>query len=715
MRFELDAKSVKAIIDDPRQNTPVCLDISVLNIIPNDRLVSLLDACVRYGLGKKPVTHRNMVVGALRPFGRYLHSDVAKRSGALPADFEEWQFLALQFGLWFISHSGSNAKFDMRCTWWRKCTRPWLVFLQEEGWIPLGVVWPDLSLSAELVAFGPAARTRVVGELPNRDMEDDNFDDFLDRTIAGPIFWRTDTEYLDEIEAKVRERDKVLGEVLLDYWVKLVRDYRTGKKLLAQVSEERWESKREENWRYDKNTCLTSHRHIDGHLWALRFLRQQLTCTDDIDCLGLKALKGHPAVGWGFLKSESTTPIKPLKEMTALSNEQSALYRPRNILNRFLGVFNNTDFSVALALLIREHPNLNPSSLAGAKVINGRNQSHLIVYGESQSLIFSVDKPRAKSRKYAVLSRRASQIFEHILRATAPIRALLRRANNPRWRFLFLGDVYQGSLGHPGVIRADLLTNSSRRLGVTLVDLYPYLVDFGLVMGTVDFVKIRNTKGIIEWFDTGSLRATAKRLGNSQRTVAQYYIPESLIVAWNERIIRRFQNTILVLAAHEEEWILDVVDMPNLQELTRFLAQLVSDLPFGSSPIADRVHEFFNCNFQAEPVSIDKNHANALLHVKLSVSSLALLLAYRQWAQTNLPPDDQQQSDTSTGLAPKYFIDLAGMLQAVAQSQDIGEELREYLDVARLQRCYQQAVALVPNLVKRIKRLTIHSEKGFSS
>lgn len=72
-----------------------------------------------------------------------------------------------------------------------------------------------------------------------------------------------------------------------------------------------------------------------------------------------------------------------------------------------------------------------------------------------------------------------------------------------------------------------------------------------------------------------------KRLGNSYRVAIEHYIPESLLQVWNERIIRRFQNTLLALAAAEEDYLPEVVDMPNLAELHRFWHSLSMNFLLG--------------------------------------------------------------------------------------------------------------------------------------
>lgn len=710
MQFKVEEGSILAVIVDPRRENVIYRDVSDLSVLPPEELTVLLDLSAKYSIGMKPTSSTTFIYRVLKPLGKYLRCNLARHPGELPKSFEDWLFLTHQFGLWYISNDDTKCELPSRIAKWCKGVCPWLGFLQEEGMIPLSVTWPDFRLPKEAVALEPQDREHVIGELPNQRVNHNAMYESLDKTIAGPIFWSSDAEYLDCVEVTLRERDRALGGALLHYWTNLVRDYRSGKKLLAQVSEDDWLSKEEVNWKLSRTRFLISPAHLEGHIWGLRFMYRELHTSNDPNCLSPVQLRRHPAIPKRFLKHPDATPLKALHQLSSLNKEQLALMSARNMYNRFLGVLNNTDFSVAVALLIREHPNLNPMSLSGALIVNGRGKSHLMVSDESGKVIFSVDKPRARSRKYATLSHKAAQIFRHLLRVTHPIREMLKRAGNPHWRYLFLGDRSHGVFGHPPIIRTDLLCGDGSTGGVTLSSLYPNLSDVGLVKGTVTFSKIRNTQAVLEWFDTGSIQAVAKRLGNSPRTAIQHYIPDSLILAWNERIIRRFQNTLIVLAARDEPWMLEAVDMPNLQELNKFLAQLLLDLPIGSSPIADRAHEYFGLKPGSESLTLNQTHSH--LHVKLSVGSLAILLAYRSWAKNHLSQNDQMLVDSVTGVAPKYFVDLAGWIQTIAQSNEIGEKLRESFDVTRLKKIYQQAMPLLPDLIARIASLSIDSIGG---
>jgi len=592
------------------------------------------------------------------------------------------------------------------------------------------VFWHDMSLPKEQGSHSSPQNSRLIGEDPAKPICDNEIVEKppINKTLAGPIFWHTDAEYLDEIEITLRHRDKVLADTLDDYWLRLVRDYRSGKKMLKQITEADWQQReRSGNWhvpfsfingtgiKCEQKRVLASPKHPDGHIWALRLMRQELINSDDTKCLQAKRLQQHPAVMGAFLASNTQTPLTHLQSTSTLSPAQYAQLSAKKLYLRFLGVLTHCDMAIAMALLIREHANLTPDSLAGAKLLNSYGKSYLLITDVGKPEIFSVDKPRARTRKRVALTPRARRVIRHILLATAPVRALLQRANHPHWRYLFLGYITENSstkLGHPTRINPRLLHDFHGSYTPTLVKLYPALTDANLRSNTLNFAKIRNTQGVLAWFEKGSVRAIARRMGNTQKVCIQHYIPEVLIDAWNERIIRRFQNTLLLLAAHDEDWLLDVVDMPNLAELHRFIAQQVYELPAGRSPIADQMQQDFGARFridQAEPPTEDAQGTKGQLHLRLSTNSLALLLGYRQWAQKHLSPTVQAQPDRETGLTPRHFIDLAGMLQVAAQNKEVGDELRESLDIAKLQRCYTHASDLVSDWAARIDQFSLQN------
>lgn len=711
MNFIFENGSLILELTDPRRIGLVRRDISDLAILQSEDLQKFQDLMKRYLVGKTFNTHIAFLEVVGKPFGRYLRSDsLLMREGRalLPNEYYGWQYLVLQFGLWYISQP-TRCSLESLCRRWQKQVCPWLIFLQEEGFIPMGVFWNNMRLPEESASQGSPKMPSLLGEVPASNVDEEVKIEKvpIDKTLAGPLFWHSDAAYLDAFESRLRLCDNVLAHALKDYWVRLVRDYRTGKRMLMQTSEAMYiELENSNNWLVPKDWMLVkigSSSNPGGFLWALRILHHLLTHSSDVTCLTVYKLNLHPGLvkdGLLFHYRE-----KEMMEPSALLPDQYQLFTPRGIFYRYLGILNGADVAVAMAILIREHPNINPESLSGAKLLNGQNKHFLLVADDNRQ-IFSVDKPRAKSRKYAALSPLAAQVMRHVIRATAPVRALLKKANNPHWRYLFLGDVFQGQLGHAPWSHTELLHDQKR--SVSLANLYPSLAEAGLTSGTLTFAKIRNTQGVLTWFDNGSMVAVSKRLGNSCRTAMKFYIPQSLLTAWNERIIRRFQNTLLVIASHGEEWALDVVDMPTAAELNHFLAQLVVEMPYGQSPLGDQVHEKFGVRFAiGGDTTLVASNLGHSLHVRLSPQSLSLLLGYRQWAADHLPLSAQKLPDKETGLTPKFFMDLAVMLQGAAQNADIGDKLREALDVAKLKRCYDQALELLPSMTKKLSKLSL--------
>lgn len=728
MRFEVRHGELVAVIANPRNTADSVLGLAALGMISPLYLDPLLNSTQRYMLRLKFKSKKNVVGQVLRPFGTFLQweydNEIIIRD--LPVNIAGWQYLVLQFGLWYISHGGSKMTLENRCQEWRKKVSPWLKFLQEDGVIPLSVTWHNMRLPKESVRQPSPDRPTLLGEFPAVKVDQNDLSlPSIDKTIIGPVFWSSEVEYLDEIEKKLRLRDKLLSQCLDDHWLRKVKDYRAGCKMLKVVGDLKWSKReQEENWKFEcvmtfggagqgrgnrvKKFKVASPVNPDGHAWALRLMHKTLMVSSDVRCLQSKFLRLHPAVNCCFLADVKDTPVKVLRESSALVEAAFDLFSIDQIYYRFLGLLNATDMAVAIAILIQEHPNMTPESLAGAYLLNRNDKSYLLLTDKIGSKIFSIDKPRAKKRKYARLSHRAMRIVRHLLRVTQPVRDLLRRANNPHWRFLFLGISSSGKaarhLGHPPNISAFNLHRADR--GASLARLYPVLERNGIKSGTLDFMKIRASKGVLAWFEEGSTRACERKLGNSNRVTIEHYIPQSLLNAWNERIIRRFQNTVILLSAHDETYVLGLIDIPTVKDLEGFILQLIGEHPIHSSPVANKLHEVFGSKFGCDISS--KRSRSGQLYLQLSANSIALLLAYRKWASENLSVDAQNEIDHVTGVAPKYFIDLAVMIQAVSVNNELGDKLKESLDVSKLKRYYHEALKQVSSVIVGINKMRIN-------
>lgn len=320
MRFEVRHGELVAVIASPRNTADSVLGLAALGMINPLYLDPLLDSTQRYMLRLRFKSKKNVADQVFRPFGTFLQWEYDNEIiiGDLPVDIAEWQYLVLQFGLWYISHSGSKMTLENRCQEWRKKVSPWLKFLQEDGIIPLGVTWHNMRLPKESVRQPSPDRPTLLGESPAVKVDQNDLSlPSIDKTIAGPVFWSSEVEYLDEIEKKLRFRDKLLSQCLDDHWLRKVKDYRTGCKMLKVVGDLEWSKReQEENWKFEcvmtfgglgqgrgnrvKKFKMASPVNPDGHAWALRLMHETLMVSSDVKCLQSKFLRLHPAVNSCF-------------------------------------------------------------------------------------------------------------------------------------------------------------------------------------------------------------------------------------------------------------------------------------------------------------------------------------------------------------------------------------------------------------------------------
>jgi len=712
MQFEYTHTQLFAILNNPRSTDPIKICVSNLLRLPSTFLKDLLTATENFSTGFRFRTKQSLVYQALRGFADFL--EVHELEIPL-TNLWDWQILVSEFVWWFLSRGSSKAKLKSRVSIWQKIVRPWLEFLILEGVIPTGLIICNLKLPSENSSAGTALKATVLGEsVADSVIKNEQIikQSYVDKTLAGPIFWHSSEEYLDEIENSLRTRNTALKVILNDHWLKLVKDYRRGMMLMKKIPEDIFISRKYSgNWKIAnsvpqrRNLYLTSPNVPLASSWILRLMKDEIENGDKTNCVSRASLSVHDAFAYDYC-SISGTGIVEIKNSTSLNEHQQKYYSSSQLFERFLGILNSLDMSVALAILIQEHPNFTPEAIAGAELADKYGKTYLLRTDAGDERIFSVEKHRAKSRKFAVLSKRSKHILKHLIRVTQPIREILIRANISQSRYLFMGMIKNGGayeFGHPTHINAHRLHNSN---GLSLAGLYPQLQSFGLTSGTLTFEKIRCTQGVIGWFEKGSIETCAKILGNLPQTSLDHYLPKPLIEMWNERLIRRFQNTIIVLAVDDNSNLLDFVDMPNISDLNSFLSQLVHEIPAGKSPISDLIAKKFGDRFNAKTKNIEGRLYDQLT-IKISVDSIAYLLAYKEWCYTSLNTDQRVQIDERTGLSPSHFIQIAELMQAVANSDVISDAVREAFDVVKLKRIYAVALDLVPNLVRKLTNVSI--------
>lgn len=721
MRIEVGIGTVTAYVDSPRRVKPRVVRLDPLSIIERNDLEQIIALTVIYLAGRSPATQLTFLNAVLSRFGEFtvwyhdlIESDSEKFS--IPRDYASGLHFINQFGLWFVSNPRSTATLKTRSKIWRKIIRRYLLRMQAESIIHGDIEIPLMDLPDEKVTRVKPGRHGVLGG--SIHAEDERLEQSTDRTLAGPIFWKSDADYLNSIERTLRSRNNLLGSVLDDYWLKLVKDYRAG--TLMRVDEAEWKRRVESGeWSYTHicdrggSWCgpseitlkLGSPMNPEGHIWALQVMRNVISRSDDIYCISTSKICQHPALNARFITESSQTPLQGLNEWCSLDKAQLALLKPYQLFARFLGVLTVTDMAVAVAILLQEHPNFTPEALASAELSISEGEYYLSIGGDDGevSKIFVVEKKRARDKKYAILTHRAKRVITHLIRCTEPVRELLKRAGSKFHKFLFLGLTRSGKagphFGHPPSIFA---LNLHRNSGVTLSTLYPALEAGGLMKGNLDFKRIRCTQGVLEWFDKGSIRNVQRKLGNSYRVVINHYIPEVVLHAWSERIVRVFQNSLILIAACKEDYLLEVSDCSSVNELNELIASALRFFPKGRSPLSSLLHTAFANDGKGSKGNSENSDT---LHLRLSDQSIALLIAHKQWATTNLSDEARSAVPDGGGLSADSFIQLTRMLQAVVTSDDVGHQLKDVVDLRRLKESFSRAESLVPELLQKLSSI----------
>lgn len=635
-----------------------------------------------------------------------------KASGSnWPESSQNWNIFTLSLFQFYLTDTNtSQAKTSTRVSTWGTSFVSFLTHLKDEEIIPLDVVIPIINKKK---IRSLAENHPLLGQKGKRISSST---ESAQKLLVDTSVSLTDADYLNNVECRCRYLVSVIKEVCLSHWQKLMKDAETGHRLAAGVTDDEIEEAETEG-RYGEFLPLrqtarfikyASPPHPNAIQWALALIRYTLNTSSDIHCVSAEGIRRSPFFKKTILKDKSTKrSYSGLDGLTSMSRDQWLQLPSHARFYRFAGLLSSLDAAVACCLLTIEHPQFTSESLQNAVLLNVRGKPRLLLTDSNEQSILYIDKPRAGRLKSAALSNLAQQIIQDIVRCTAPVRGVLKRAGNKTWRYLFLGIATRKS--NPGILAAlDASTTfitGDQAEKISLIRLYPILKESGLGVGSFDYRRLRNTMGIICWFETGSILEMSRRLGNTRKVTLENYLPPALLHAWNTRIIRRFQNTLIVLAAHDEPYLLEVTDFPNMADLQHFVAQIILDYPTKSSPLATEVQS--RLGFMSCDGLISSMPEPGYLNVRLSPKSLAYLYSYRDLALAALSDAELDKIDTQSGLAPRKFTELAALLTRIGENQIPPSSLRGILDVATLRTIHEQALVLQIDLDTQFAKLSV--------
>lgn len=583
---------------------------------------------------------------------------------SLPNDEAHWQKFVTDVHHFVITRKDSAASLATRISANWLTIRGFFVILIEAGIIPVSIYLPPVRDSFRNLDTS-AYKDLLVGQRPPIKVKTSRQ---LDKLIVPVSLSRTDSQYLEEIRDALAHRRNILFEILKKHWQQIKENIEFGRDLRNHVD---WEQLRPLVEKYPPSTSKDHPAHPSTGICGLaRYLavivHKYDGCPPSDD--DLRNLKRQ------FECLPKFSSIKPLSSLRERYFIPEAPYnRPcwsqRNVLWWWLGRLSHFDVSVLSALLIMLHPTWTPASILLSRICDRNGKKYLNLSADAPG--YEVEKSRAKAMKAESLDPLAYEIISTLITENDDLRKELCRAGDPKWSLLFL------PYGRNKIVSAPIPSGASAYLSgsigarsksnqMWLGMVYPELVAAGLSEGTMSFAKIRNTEGVLEWFRTKSLRAVAKKLGNTEKVVLEHYIPKPIIDAWNTRSIRRFQNLWISIAAAKEDFLLEITDFVSLADLHTFIKGLLKLHAPTDSTLAEMLHfKFKDISTDLENSASSQASRHGHLHISISKESLLTLYSYQAAIlQCGLPEQALDKPDEATGLSPRNFLALADLLQS---------------------------------------------------
>ena len=603
---------------------------------------------------KRPATIRGEL-SKLKSLGEaFIHLHVTH----LPQTESGWQSLVIGIHRFILTRTDRKSSLKSRCSSDWVTIRGFLTALVEAGIAPVSTYIPPVRDTLAAVDIAPY-QNRLLGQSPAEIV---GADASIDKLICSISLARTDADYLEELRDTLSSRRHLLMAVLAKHWHYIKANMEFGKKLLASVDWNELESLIESRPNGDPKNHpaypLRDQQGLANYLAVIRYKYNGCPWSDD-------DFRKHNRKCEYMPRQSSFGSIENLARKLGAPEApyKCGGWSGRSALWWWQGRISHLDVTAIVALLIMLHPSWTPTALLFAQVTD-RNGKQYLDLGDN-GCSYEVAKHRAKAMKQETLDPLAHEIISTLIREFAHLRRELLEAHDSKASLLFLPyGKYKVVAPIPSAAVGYISGKVAKGKAVVwLGSMYPELASGGLISGTITFKKIRNTEGVLEWFRTKSLRAVARKLGNTEKVVLQHYIPKALLEAWNTRMIRRFQNLWLSVAAANEEFLLDVTDFGSLADLHAFLRDMLQIHGTTDSPLAELLHRKFGA--QSKNEQNPEFSGDAHLHVAISRGALSALYSYQATViDLGVAGSALDTADVITGLSPRHFLSLADLLQS---------------------------------------------------
>lgn len=330
----------------------------------------------------------------------------------------------------------------------------------------------------------------------------------------------------------------------------------------------------------------------------------------------------------------------------------------------YLGILSGRVAAVCLAILIIEHPVLNPTSLYRAKVERiGNGGSYITSDGLSgkPGTRLSVVKLRAGTEKSASLSPLSQRVLARVFEWSEPLRKRLRAEGrfeeaNCLWIGIGLGGNEVKAFGESTLRRALANTEKSRNLGIgeravanrkqVFMERHPELARW---RRKISFKSLRMSSGVLKFLESdGDITEAARIFGHRDvDTTLGHYIPNALRIALFERQIRRHQNRLITQTEIDAGQLLRATDFSCIEDLHQFLSS--------NGASAGRV---------ADPVvSVVGTTNDSGLIIYRDPDALAVAMLYGDLLE-NASAKFLDHPDARSGIAPRFWKDFIDRITA---------------------------------------------------
>lgn len=612
-----------------------------------------------------------------------------------PQDWDEF------FDHFFESHLHLSEKRTLKSTliYWQSVES---LFKQSrsEGFLPLDVILPPGgAMSGVLDGIDtPLAHEPSIVGIPT------TADELLPKIyLCNDSLHLEADQYLLKLKARMELASTTVISACKGYWETMLKCHARGRELIDEIPVDEVQRIYNGGDFYADGVHIAHPDNPKGLNWFLAVARHYAVHDLKLNTVTIGALRGRAF--FRRLFSIDGARKKLVAKMVEAAGEYAIRKKTQNeTLNRLLGFLCPRDCGAACSILMGENPKFTAEAIGNSRLYTQGGKPYIRTEADLERIIFSVDKPRAGERKVSGLPPLSARIVMDVMESTKELRSRLIASGHPGWRKMFIIST-RNKIGTSGEIPQSLHTHSGTSLFKVLID---ELAIGGIHKDGFTLKKIRATKGIIRFLETGNLRAVADLLGNSVAVVKSNYIPDFLRLKWATRGLRMMQQKLIIVATDGTPWEVEATDFSSRETREIFIRKMLRDAVNGDA-FSEIIRQKFKGHLPSGDELIKAVEDRELLII-LSPKGLAALYAHEasinnedaaeqtgEQSRAHLPkqatPSADDDSSNYSGIPDEAISALAQLIRASASMSKADLQLAEKIIIDKLSGDVQSQLA----------------------